>query len=147
MKILALTTFVICLVCVLSFSMESLEQNQVEGNYSKTCKKMKFAKSTLSGECKNKKGKYIKTKVNLAGCVANSNGALKAGGKDFHKSSKSCKVAKNVLSCQAKNKKGKYIKTKISLDSFLSNINGALKCDKAKKAKKSSKKGKGKKKF
>merc|ERR1712071_277727 len=152
MKIIALTSFIICLVCVLSFSMESTEENLVEGNFSKSCKGMKFSKNTLTALCKNKKGKFGKktTSVSLTGCLANINGALKPG-KNFHKSSKACKVVKNVLNCSSKNKKGKYVKSHIKLDSFISNINGSLKCDKAKKAAKGkgkkAAKGKGKKKF
>lgn len=145
MKILALTTFVICLITVLSLKVESFETNEVEttGNYSKSCKGIKLAGTKLNAQCKNKKGKYIKTSLNLSSCVGNNNGKLVAGSGSYHKSSKGCKVAKNVLNCQSKNKKGKYLKASLALNTFISNINGALKCDAKKKGKvvKGAKKG------
>lgn len=135
MKILALTTFVICLISVLSLKVESFETNEAEtmGNFSATCKGIKLSGTKLSGQCKNKKGKYVKTTLALNTCVGNNNGKLVAHSTNYHKSSKACKVAKNVLNCQSKNRKGKFLKASLSLNTFISNINGVLKCDKAAK--------------
>lgn len=130
MKILSLTTFVICLICALSLKVESFENevNEVNGGFKKSCKSWKLSGTNLFAECKNKKNKYVKTNLSLASCVTNKNGKL-AVGADFHKSSKGCTLDKKVnLKCQSKNTKNKYVKSSINVDSFVTNNNGVLTC-------------------
>ena len=143
MKIFALTTFIICLVCVLSLSTESFESNETQKDFQKTCKDIKFGKNKLTGSCKNKKGKFVKASLDLNTCIMNKLGVLTHGGKDFGKSSKNCKANKAGTTLTCKCKKGKvYIKSSIKLDTILSNNDGKLQCDAI--ATKANKKAKGK---
>merc|ERR1712166_534619 len=109
MKIFALTTFVLCLICVLTLQVESFEN--AEGKAPKkggkkpakaltgftSCKKVTYdtKKNTITALCKGKakKSKAVKLTLSLAKC-------------EKIKSSKVCKMAKkNVLSCKAKKAK------------------------------------------
>lgn len=130
MKILFLTTFIICLICVLTLKVESFENNEVSGGFIKTCKNLKLSGSNLYSECKNAKGKSISATINLDGCITNKDGKLATGGSGFVKSSKKCALKGNTLKCQSKNKKGKFIKSSINIDKFVTNSNGLLKCGK-----------------
>lgn len=132
MKILALTTFVICLICALSLSVESFENIELAGGFTKTCRKYKLTGGILSAECKDKKGKYIAGQINLGGCISNKNGKLTFGGKGFEKSVKGCTFKGTNLKCQTKNKKGKFVPSTLNIDKFVSNPNGLLQCGKVK---------------
>merc|ERR1712151_1233367 len=144
------TTFVICLVSVLSLTAKSFEFNEITGGFTKTCKKYSLKGGNLFAECKNKKGKFIAGQINLGGCIANKNGKLTFGGKDFEKFSKGCSFKGTTLKCQTKNKKGKFTPSTLNIDKLISNNNGLLQCGKVKgkkaaagkKAKKGGKKGK-----
>merc|ERR1711934_607923 len=150
MKILALTTFVICLISALSLTVESFEFNEITGGFTKTCRKYKITGGNLFAECKDKKGKYIAGQINLGGCIANKNGKLTFGGKGFEKTAKGCQFKGTNLKCQVKNKKGKFAPSTLNIDKLISNSNGLLQCGKVKGKKagekgKKGKKGKGKK--
>merc|ERR1712084_10334 len=105
------------------------------GGFTKTCKKYSLKGGNLFAECKNKKGKFIAGQINLGGCIANKNGKLTFGGKDFEKSSKGCSFKGTTLKCQTKNKKGKFTPSTLNIDKLISNNNGLLQCGKVKEKK------------
>ena len=139
MKIFALTTFVLCLICVLSLQVESFEEGKPKtkkaaakgpSNFAKSCSAIKYdsKKSILSASCKNKKGKKVKASISLAKCVTNKNGKLQKG-KAFQKSSSKCSVKGSKLTCKSvKNAKGKKAASTTDLNKFIGNMDGKLKC-------------------
>ena len=105
MKIFALTTFVLCLICVLTLQVESFENAEGkppkkaakgQSGFAALCKKIKFdaKKNTITAECKAKKAKkVVKASLSLKACKK-----IKSG--------KACKLSKtNVLSCKVAKKK------------------------------------------
>merc|ERR1712032_484958 len=94
------------------------------GSFSRSCRKTKLKDSTLSSECKTRRGTWMATSVNLGSCVTNNNGSLKRGG-GYQNSSRRCVLHRgNTLSCQSKNIRGQWKQSSINLDTFIGNDNG-----------------------
>ena len=132
MKIFALTTFVLCLICVLSLQVESFEEGKPKAKkgkktvvkkptpyFGKSCIKISYDTKTmvLSASCKKNK-KVVKSTLLLTKCgKLNKGKVIKKTKCSINKSSK------NNLEC-----KGKTVK-KLDLNKFIKITKaGKLKC-------------------
>ncbi|KAK5682791.1 hypothetical protein LTS10_005921 [Elasticomyces elasticus] len=85
-------------------------------------------KSILVAECCRSGGTYIEARLDLDGCLGNSDGEFDIGGNEFVGSTqrKSIKLNGTKLTAKLRNVHGVYQKATVDLDYFVANISGQL---------------------
>ncbi|KAK5721380.1 hypothetical protein LTR17_014591 [Elasticomyces elasticus] len=85
-------------------------------------------KSILAAECCRPGGTYIEARLDLDGCLGNSDGEFDIGGNEFVGTTqrKSIKLNGTKLTAKLRNVHGVYKKASVDLDYFVANISGQL---------------------
>ena len=91
--------FSIFIICFATLSLALRNK----GAYSKSCNAMKLVGSILSGKCKDMRGQWISTSLDLGNCITNKDGNLQTGGEAYQNSSKGCELlAERIQQIQPK---------------------------------------------
>lgn len=127
-------TIVLLFAFIVSFNF-AVNPVMATGQFSLTCDKdnMAINGSTLSTSCKEKDGDAHQTSLNLDEYIANHDGTLDWGDKDFSKTCKNIGLAQSlsnrqlILAADCKTAAGdSYTPTEIELDAHIVNIDGNL---------------------
>ena len=119
--IIFIATFILCSTTKL----QSLK-NTVEGNFQKTARNVKLSETVLKADLQRNDGTWnpVTSELDLNKYVANSEGKLVWGGKNYAQTCRSCTLANAVLYCSCRNSAGRVLGTSLKLASRVTNSNG-----------------------
>eukprot|EP01099_Mayorella_cantabrigiensis_P004022 TRINITY_DN3018_c0_g1_i1.p1 TRINITY_DN3018_c0_g1~~TRINITY_DN3018_c0_g1_i1.p1 ORF type:complete len:117 (+),score=3.08 TRINITY_DN3018_c0_g1_i1:51-353(+) len=97
-------------------------------SFSRSSNNIRLNGSILSASCRNKKGGYHESCLDLDEYIGNKQGRIVWAGRNFSRSSEEIVLKfDHMLECKARDSNGKFHLNSIDLDERIGNVDGVLK--------------------